>query len=80
MVKGDVIRMKELANELSKNRGIHFTKRYLNIDFVTVPSVALIPSVRSVGVQRPAMRERYNRAFAPVLVIDFGALLGGDCA
>jgi hypothetical protein len=37
-------------------------------------------AVPSVGAQNPAMRERYNRAFAPVLVIDFGALLGGDCA
>jgi hypothetical protein len=33
-----------------------------------------VPSVRA---QRPTMRERYDRAFAPVLVVDFGAVLGG---
>jgi hypothetical protein len=26
------------------------------------------------------VRERYDRAFAPVLVIDFSAVLGGDRA
>ena len=26
------------------------------------------------------MRERYDRAFAPIFVIDFGAVLGGDRA
>src|SRR5215218_3319801 len=37
-------------------------------------------TVPSVGVQRPTVRERYDRAFAPVLVVDFGAVLGGDRA
>jgi hypothetical protein len=37
-------------------------------------------TVPSVGVQRPTMRKRYDRAFAPVLVVDFGAVLGGDHA
>ena len=32
-------------------------------------------AVPSVGAQRPAVRERYDRAFAPVLVVDFGAVL-----
>jgi hypothetical protein len=36
-----------------------------------------VPSVRA---QRPTMRERYDRAFAPVLVVDFGAVPGGDSA
>ena len=35
-------------------------------------------AVPSVGTQRPTMRKRYDRAFAPVLVVDFGAVLGGD--
>ena len=35
-------------------------------------------AVPSVGAQRPAVRERYDRAFAPVLVVDFRAVLGGD--
>ncbi|HEX2471428.1 MAG TPA: hypothetical protein VHJ59_01625 [Nitrososphaera sp.] len=34
-------------------------------------------AVPSVGAQRPTVRERYDRAFAPVLVVDFGAVLGG---
>jgi hypothetical protein len=37
-------------------------------------------TVPSVGAQRPTVRERYDRAFAPVLVVDFGAVLGGDRA
>ena len=37
-------------------------------------------AVPSVGAQRPTVRERYDRAFAPVLVVDFGAVLGGDSA
>ena len=37
-------------------------------------------AVPSVGAQRPTMRERYDRAFAPVLVVDFGAVPGGDSA
>src|SRR5260370_28135503 len=37
-------------------------------------------AVPSVGAQRPAVRERYGRALAPVLVVDFGAVLGGDRA
>ena len=36
--------------------------------------------VPGVGIQRPAMREGYNRPSAPVLVVDFGAVLGRDCA
>jgi hypothetical protein len=35
-------------------------------------------AVPSVGAQRPTVRERYDRAFAPVLVVDFGPVLGGD--
>ncbi|HKH87109.1 MAG TPA: hypothetical protein VKA40_11225 [Nitrososphaera sp.] len=34
-------------------------------------------TVPSVGAQRPTVRERYDRAFAPILVVDFGAVLGG---
>ncbi len=37
-------------------------------------------AVPSVGAQRPAVRERYDRAFAPVLVVEFGAVLSGDRA
>ncbi len=37
-------------------------------------------AVPSVGAQRPAVRERDDRAFAPVLVVDFGAVLRGDRA
>ena len=37
-------------------------------------------AVPGVGVQGPAVRERYDRALAPVLVIDFRAVLGGDRA
>jgi hypothetical protein len=37
-------------------------------------------AVPSVGTQRPTVRERYDRAFAPVLVVDFSAVLGGDHA
>ena len=36
--------------------------------------------VPGVGAQRPAVRERYDRVFAPVLVVDFGAVVGGDRA
>ncbi|HEY9846363.1 MAG TPA: hypothetical protein V6D03_09200 [Candidatus Caenarcaniphilales bacterium] len=37
-------------------------------------------AVPSVGAQRPTVRKRYDRAFAPVLVVDFGAVLGDDSA
>jgi hypothetical protein len=37
-------------------------------------------TVPSIGVQRPTMRKRYDRAFAPIFVVDFGAVLGGDRA
>ncbi|HEX2472878.1 MAG TPA: hypothetical protein VHJ59_09015 [Nitrososphaera sp.] len=37
-------------------------------------------TVPSVGVQRPTVRERYDRAFAPILVVDFGVVFGGDRA
>jgi hypothetical protein len=37
-------------------------------------------AVPSVGAQRPTMRECYDGAFAPVLVVDFGAVLGGGRA
>src|SRR5262245_50429528 len=37
-------------------------------------------AVPSVGAQRPPVRERYDRAFAPVLVVDLGAILGFNCA
>jgi hypothetical protein len=37
-------------------------------------------AVPSVGVQRPAVRERYDRAFSPVLVVDLGAVLRRDHA
>lgn len=36
--------------------------------------------VPGVGVQRPAVREHHGRALAPVLVVDLGAVLGGDGA
>ena len=34
----------------------------------------------SIGVQRATVRERYDGAFAPILVVDFGAVLGGGRA
>jgi len=34
----------------------------------------------SVGAQRPAVREHYDRAFAPVLGVDLGTIVGSDCA
>jgi hypothetical protein len=37
-------------------------------------------TIPGVGAQRPTVRERYDRAFAPVLVVDLGAVLGGDRA
>jgi hypothetical protein len=37
-------------------------------------------TVPGVGAQRPTVRERYDGAFAPVLVVDLGAVLGGDRA
>ena len=37
-------------------------------------------AVPGVGVERPAVRERYDRPVAPVLVVDLGAILGGDRA
>jgi hypothetical protein len=37
-------------------------------------------TVPSVGAQRPTVRERYDGAFAPVLVVDLGAVLGRDGA
>jgi hypothetical protein len=37
-------------------------------------------AVPGVGVQRPAVREGDDRAGAPVLVVDLGAVLGGDRA
>jgi hypothetical protein len=37
-------------------------------------------AVPSVGAQRPTVRECYNWTFAPVLVVDFSAVLGGDRA
>src|SRR5262245_50113643 len=37
-------------------------------------------AVPSIGAQRPAVRERYDRAFAPLLVVDLGAILGFNCA
>ena len=36
-------------------------------------------AIPSVGVKRPAVRERYDRAFAPILIVDLAAILGGDC-
>jgi serine/threonine protein kinase len=35
-------------------------------------------TIPSIGVQRPTVRERYDGAFAPILVVDFGAVLGGN--
>ena len=61
-------------------------------DFVTLLSSVKSPpaeaflheekhlAVPSVGAQRPAMRERDGWAVAPVLVIDSGAVLGGNRA
>lgn len=37
-------------------------------------------TVPSVRVQRPTVRESYDRAFAPILVVDFGVVFGGDRA
>src|SRR4051812_31735567 len=37
-------------------------------------------SVPHVGVQRPAVRKRHDRALAPVLVVDLRAILRGDRA
>ena len=37
-------------------------------------------AVPSVGVQRPAVRERYDRAFSPVFVVDLRAVFGRDRA
>jgi hypothetical protein len=37
-------------------------------------------TIPSVGAQRPTVRKRYDRAFAPVLIVDFGAVFGGDRA
>jgi hypothetical protein len=37
-------------------------------------------AVPRVGAQRPAVRERDDRACAPVLVVDFRAIFGGDRA
>jgi hypothetical protein len=37
-------------------------------------------TVPGVGAQRPTVGECYDGAFAPVLVVDFGAVLGGDPA
>jgi hypothetical protein len=37
-------------------------------------------TVPGVGAQRPTVRERYDRAFAPVLVVNFGSVLGGNRA
>src|SRR5262249_35002322 len=37
-------------------------------------------AVPGVGAQRPAVRERDDRALAPVLVIELGAVFGGDRA
>ena len=36
--------------------------------------------VPHVGTERPSVRERDSRAFAPVLVVDLGAVAGGDRA
>ena len=61
-------------------------------DFVTLLSSVKSPpaeaflheekhlAVPSVGAQRPAVRERYDRAFAPVLVIDLRPVSGRDGA
>src|SRR5262249_40724207 len=35
-------------------------------------------AVPSVGAQRPAVRECYDRAFAPIFVVELGAVLGSD--
>jgi hypothetical protein len=37
-------------------------------------------AVPSVGAQRPAMGERYDRAFAPVFVVDFRTVFCCDPA
>jgi hypothetical protein len=37
-------------------------------------------TIPSIGVQRPTVLERYNGAFAPILVVDFGAILSGNPA
>jgi hypothetical protein len=37
-------------------------------------------AVPSVGAQRPTVRECYDWTFAPVLVVDFGPVLGGGRA
>ena len=37
-------------------------------------------AVPRVGVQRPAVRERDDRALAPVLVVDLRSVFGGDGA
>ena len=37
-------------------------------------------SVPHVGVQRPAVRERHDRALTPVLLVDLRPILGSDRA
>jgi hypothetical protein len=37
-------------------------------------------TVPSVRIQRPAVREGYDRAFAPVLIVDLGTIFRCDCA
>src|SRR5262249_18340189 len=37
-------------------------------------------AVPCIGTQRPPMRKRYDRAFAPVFVVDCRAILHSNCA
>src|SRR5438067_2886735 len=37
-------------------------------------------TIPRIGIQRPAVRKRDDRTLAPVLVVDFGAVLGSDSA
>src|SRR5262245_34720677 len=36
-------------------------------------------TVPRVGIERPAVRKCDDRTSAPILVVDFGAVFGGDC-
>src|ERR1043166_1283870 len=48
--------------------------------FVFTLPFALAELAARVGVQRPAMGERQDRTFSPILIMDVPAIFGCDCA